>query len=411
MKWIKRSNSQSFSLPGLEWCALPAGKATITYHTYIEHGPRAGEEYDTERVFDVSPCLFSRYSITNDQYQVFVDDPDGYANRYWWRFHEQAIEQRNIIPYPPHIPQGDSPRTNVSWWDARAFCRWLSAKTGQTISLPKEEAWVLAAQTPPPGFERPDPTVWEWCLGDEALPYDLPSCCLRKDTTTRRRSIGLASFSNLGFRVCRIEHPAAEIPAADLLDKLYHETNHTQQWILLGQLARRGIVECVPYLITLTQQSDDTLRFWALCYLGLLGDMRATETLIHMLDYPDPTPNQAAAALGNLADPKAVPALIKCLHSDDLHLRGTTMRALLRIGLPEVFEALLELAQNEQNPDIRRQVISALSEFRHTPAIEHARSQLEMIVNTTEDEALRAAVLHCLDTQQAAFVNPHGFVS
>lgn len=36
---------------------------------------------------------------------------------------------------------GSYPADNVSWFDATAFCRWLSAKLGFEVRLPDEWEW------------------------------------------------------------------------------------------------------------------------------------------------------------------------------------------------------------------------------------------------------------------------------
>jgi formylglycine-generating enzyme required for sulfatase activity/rhodanese-related sulfurtransferase len=63
------------------------------------------------------------------------------------------------LPYDETWGRGNRPVINVSWKDAQAYVRWLSAQTGQTYRLPTESQWEFAARAA-------ELTSWPW---DEGL--------------------------------------------------------------------------------------------------------------------------------------------------------------------------------------------------------------------------------------------------
>ena len=83
----------------------------------------------------------ARYPITNAQYQAFID-AGGYTDKgasTWWR------DLKQPKPAQSSWPQANRPRTDVDWYEAVAFSRWLSAQLGYEVRLPSEEEWERAA--------------------------------------------------------------------------------------------------------------------------------------------------------------------------------------------------------------------------------------------------------------------------
>jgi formylglycine-generating enzyme required for sulfatase activity len=72
----------------------------------------------------VSPFQIARHPITNRQFAQF------------------ALDQ---ISDDPNFNFTDQPVTSVSWFDAVAFCEWLSNQTGKSYRLPTEAEWEFAA--------------------------------------------------------------------------------------------------------------------------------------------------------------------------------------------------------------------------------------------------------------------------
>jgi len=57
-------------------------------------------------------------------------------------------------------PDAGYPVDHVSWYDATAFCRWLSHQLGFELRLPEEWEWQWAAQSARPGYAYPWGEAW-----------------------------------------------------------------------------------------------------------------------------------------------------------------------------------------------------------------------------------------------------------
>ncbi|MER0215444.1 MAG: DUF4062 domain-containing protein [Nitrosomonas sp.] len=107
----------SQGLPDITWIDIPAGEVTL----------------ETGDYFQISPFRIARYPISWSQYCAFMDAADGYRNEAWWQDLHKTDNPGNLL-----WEFANYPAINVSWYDAVAFCRWLSVKRNQIIRLPAE---------------------------------------------------------------------------------------------------------------------------------------------------------------------------------------------------------------------------------------------------------------------------------
>lgn len=141
-------------LPEIDWCTIPDGPFPYgtTPEQVNELKNKFGEDFPIDHeisdnyTFDLPEFQISRYPITHAQFQVFINRDDGYFNTEWWPPNGLYI-LHNFGPSiwdvnePPNLPQN-----NVSWYEAVAFCNWLSEKLHEDIHLPSEIQWEKAAR-------------------------------------------------------------------------------------------------------------------------------------------------------------------------------------------------------------------------------------------------------------------------
>ncbi|MBI3741597.1 MAG: SUMF1/EgtB/PvdO family nonheme iron enzyme [Chloroflexi bacterium] len=110
-------------LPDLVWCTIPDGDFTMGDNE--EYGGGKSFEYNIQK-----PFYIARYPITNEQFDAFENDPDGYKKDDWWTREgskwrgnrERHEKYGGVFDLPNH------PVVNVTWYEAVAFARWLDEK-------------------------------------------------------------------------------------------------------------------------------------------------------------------------------------------------------------------------------------------------------------------------------------------
>lgn len=134
-----------------------------------------------------APYRISRYPITVAQYQCFVQAGGYNDSRHWtaagWAWRQQ-LERQGPAPYTaPHLSP-TLPVTGVSWYEANAFCHWLSTQTGESIQLPSEVQWERAAR-------HTDGRTYPW--GDD---FAATRCNMRDSGLAQPSPVGLFPTGN-----------------------------------------------------------------------------------------------------------------------------------------------------------------------------------------------------------------------
>lgn len=170
--------------PDRRWVEVPGGPV---WGGPAQGDPGARDDDSSDCWIDVPGFRVQRWPVTVKEYTQFVEDGSGYATQEVWDKHGWQWRTRHRVNAPDNWQTqlrspSNVPVVGVCWWEADAYCRWLtttmtSLPEGTTVRLPTEAEWVKAARggrelsagRPNPEPRRPYPRGMKWKTEEDSL--------------------------------------------------------------------------------------------------------------------------------------------------------------------------------------------------------------------------------------------------
>jgi len=161
----------------------------------------------------VASFYMGEFEVTNGDFRRFLADPEGHDDRAcWtqagWRWKQAGFSQatarlRKDDPRFPRFGRDGLPVMLVTWYEANAYCRWLTRRLGGgrwLFRLPTEAEWEKAARGPD-GFDyglgmelsEPQAGLYNWRKNPDAAVTLVDRVASRQDYRPDRYGVFHAS--------------------------------------------------------------------------------------------------------------------------------------------------------------------------------------------------------------------------
>jgi hypothetical protein len=152
----------------------PAGAAQVPFEQRIAAAEALGQGGDPRLAHGLDNLIevpglggwsLGKYPVTVEEYRAFVED-GGYSEPRWWDPVGWELREKEDWEGPgkweEQLRTPNSPVVRVSWFEAGAYCAWLSAQWGRQVKLPDGTQWQRTAldqdgREYPWGGKEPDP--------------------------------------------------------------------------------------------------------------------------------------------------------------------------------------------------------------------------------------------------------------
>ncbi len=203
------------------------------------------------------------------------------------------------------------------------------------------------------------------------------------------------AFGDTSWRVRKesidlfVSMPISRELIGEIIELLHAEENAGLRNAAVETLTRMGR-DSVPMLLDQSGCPDHDVRKFIIDILGDIADPAAIPVLIRGLEDADSNVRAAAAEnLGKLKTAEAVPALLKAMHHPDLLLQFTILDALSRIASPVPLSALLPY-KNEKL--LRKTLIDCLGKAGDASVINELVAALTDPMRNVREAAVLALI-------------------